>query len=173
MIEIIEADITTQSVDAIINAAGPGLPGGGGVDGDIHRAADASLRRASMKLAPCPPGEARITKAGRLCARHVIHAVGPRWRAPDAEELLMRTYQSAFSLAEAYKCRTIASPFISCGVFGFPIEVGRNIALTAAQSFLGSSRAERIVFTVLPGLCSRASILDGDTHILIGQKAAG
>lgn len=60
MIEIIEADITTQRVDAIINAAGPGLRGGGGVDGAIHRAAGPALRRASMKLAPCPPGEARV-----------------------------------------------------------------------------------------------------------------
>lgn len=151
MIEIIEADITTQRADAIINAAGPGLRGGGGVDGAIHRAAGPALRRASMKLAPCPPGEARITRAGRLSARYVIHAVGPRWRDPGAQELLARCYQSAFSLAEAHECQTIASPFVSCGVFGFPSEIGRRIALIGAEAFLASSRhVKRVTFTVLP-----------------------
>lgn len=151
MIEVIETDITTQTVDAIINAAGPGLRGGGGVDGAIHRAAGPALRRASMKLAPCPPGEARITGAGRLPARYVIHAVGPRWRDPGAEELLACCYRSAFSLAETHECETVASPFVSCGVFGFPAEIGRRIALTSAESFLTSSRyVKRITFTVLP-----------------------
>lgn len=150
MIETIKADITTQAVDAILNAAGPGLRGGGGVDGAVHRVAGPALRRASMKLAPCPPGEARITKGGRLPARFVIHAVGPRWRDANAEDLLARCYGAAFALAEANGCQTLASPFISCGVFGFPIEVGRSIAFAAAEAHLATSiHIERITFVTL------------------------
>ncbi len=147
MIEVIEGDIVEQEVDAIINAAGAGLRGGGGVDGAIHRAAGPALRRASMKLAPCPPGEARITGAGRLRAKHVIHAVGPRWRDPNAEAVLTRCYAAAFQLAESHACQTVASPFISCGVFGFPAEIGRRIALYSGERFLASSQhVRRITF---------------------------
>lgn len=150
MIETIKADITAQEVDAILNAAGPGLRGGGGVDGAIHRVAGPALRRASMRLAPCPPGEARITKGWQLPARFVIHTVGPRWRDPNAEEVLVRCYGAAFALAEANECRTLASPFISCGVFGFPREIGRSIAFAAAEAYLATSiHAERITFVTL------------------------
>ena len=79
MIEIVQGDITTLAVDAIVNAANPALAGGGGVDGAIHRAAGPELVRASMALAPCPPGSAVITPGFRLAARYVIHAVGPVW----------------------------------------------------------------------------------------------
>jgi len=147
MIEVIDGDIVTQVVDAIINAAGPGLRGGGGVDGAIHRAAGPALRRASMKLAPCPPGEARITGAGRLHAKYVIHAVGARWRDPDAEAILARCYAAAFDLADRNACESIASPFISCSIFGFPLEIGRRIALDCAERCLASSaHIRRITF---------------------------
>jgi O-acetyl-ADP-ribose deacetylase (regulator of RNase III) len=134
VIEIVQADITTLDVDAIVNAANSSLLGGGGVDGAIHRAAGAELARAASALAPCATGNAVLTRGFRLRARFVIHAVGPIWRGGDDGEraLLARAYEIAFALARGEgTIRSIAFPAISTGIYGFPKDHAASIALTA------------------------------------------
>ena len=134
-----ELDITRFEVDAIVNAANMHLAGGGGVDGAIHRAAGPELRRElSERYAGCPTGSAVITGAGRLRAHHVIHAVGPRWRDGHHGEpyLLVSAYRSAFALAAEHGCVSVASPSISTGIYGFPIELAAPIAIAEASAAL-------------------------------------
>jgi O-acetyl-ADP-ribose deacetylase (regulator of RNase III) len=132
VIEIIQGDITTLAVDAIVNAANSSLAGGGGVDGAINRAAGPELARASMALAPCATGDAVITPGFRLRARYVIHAVGPVWRGGgnDEEALLRSAYERSFALAIAQgDISSIAFPAISTGVYGFPKARAAEIAI--------------------------------------------
>jgi O-acetyl-ADP-ribose deacetylase len=132
MIEIVQGDITTLDVDAIVNAANSSLAGGGGVDGAIHRAAGPELVRASMALAPCATGDAVITPGFRLRAQYVIHAVGPVWRGGgnDEEALLRSAYERSFALAlEQDDISSIAFPAISTGVYGFPKARAAEIAI--------------------------------------------
>ena len=134
MIEIVQADITTLDVDAIVNAANSSLLGGGGVDGAIHRAAGPALVRASGALAPCATGDAVMTPGFRLRAKYVVHAVGPIWRGGTHDEptLLARAYDQAFTRArEKPDIRSIAFPAISTGVYGFPKDRAAEIALQA------------------------------------------
>lgn len=136
------ADITTLRVDAIVNAANTYLAGGGGVDGAIHDAAGPGLmRELSERYSGCPTGSAVITGGGRLPARYVIHAVGPRWRDGNhAEaELLAQAYRSAFTLAWEHSCTTVAAPSISTGIYGFPIDLAAPIAMGAAAAALEAS----------------------------------
>lgn len=132
-LELVRGDITTQDVDAIVNAANSGLGGGGGVDGAIHRAAGPRLVGASRAQAPCPTGEARITPGFDLLARHVIHAVGPMWGGGGRgePELLAAAYRCSVALAEEHGLRTLASPSISTGVYGYPVDLAARVALTA------------------------------------------
>ena len=146
MIEIIQGDITTLAVDAIVNAANSSLAGGGGVDGAIHRAAGPELVRASMALAPCATGDAVITPGFRLRARYVIHAVGPVWRGGrnDEEALLRSAYERSFALALAQAdIASIAFPAISTGVYGFPKARAAEIAIGVMREH--EARFERIV----------------------------
>lgn len=146
MIQIVQADITTLDVDAIVNAANSSLLGGGGVDGAIHRAAGPELVRASAALAPCQTGSAVITPGFRLRANYVIHAVGPIWHGGDRDEpaLLKGAYQSAFTLARTNpEIRSIAFPAISTGVYAFPKERAAEIAIGTLLENEGSF--ERIV----------------------------
>lgn len=131
MIEIIQGDITTLDVDAVVNAANRALQGGGGVDGAIHRAAGAELLAACREIGGCPTGEARITPGFALPARWVIHAVGPVWRDGRAGEaaLLESAYRNALELAAAHAVESIAFPAISTGIYGFPKDQAAHIAL--------------------------------------------
>jgi O-acetyl-ADP-ribose deacetylase (regulator of RNase III) len=131
-------DITTLPVDAIVNAANADLAPGAGVCGAIHRAAGAELARACTALAPCPPGQARLTPGFRLPARFVIHAVGPIWRGGNhrESELLASAYRSTLHIATEHGLRSIAFPAISTGIYGYPIADATRTAVAAVRSAL-------------------------------------
>ena len=151
MLEVIQADITTLDVDAIVNAANSGLRGGGGVDGAIHRAAGPELLAACRRLGGCPTGHAVLTPGFRLRARFVIHAVGPVWEGGGRgeTELLRRTYQAAFDVVRGEpSVRSIAFPAISTGAYGFPREQAARTALEVMRErAVGLDRVVAVVFS--------------------------
>lgn len=148
LIELIQGDITLQAVDAIVNAANQHLAGGGGVDGAIHRAGGPEImKELKEKYTGCPTGSAVVTGAGRLKAKYVIHAVGPRWRGGGhgEAEALASAYRTSLVLAVQHACRTVAFPSISTGIYGYPLELAAPVALGTVRDFL----AERAVFEVV------------------------
>ena len=148
-LEARQANIVKLEVDAIVNAANTSLLGGGGVDGAIHSAAGPELLEECRTLGGCPTGEARITAAYRLPARHVIHTVGPRWRngMNGEPELLASCYRTSLALAAEHDIRTIAFPAISCGIYGYPPEDAVEIAVRECAEGLSRYDAlQRIIF---------------------------
>lgn len=148
-IEIVQGDITSFAVDAIVNAANTSLLGGGGVDGAIHRAAGPQLLAECKSLGGCPTGEARMTLAYHLPARFVIHTVGPVWHGGDVGEAeqLANCYRNVLALARDQRLRSLAFPSISTGAYGFPLERACRIALREVSSFLATVQTlERVLF---------------------------
>jgi O-acetyl-ADP-ribose deacetylase (regulator of RNase III) len=147
MIEIVQGDITTQDVDAIVNAANKTLLGGGGVDGAIHRAAGPELLAECATLGGCPTGEARITSGYALPAKHVIHTVGPIWRGgTDGEpDLLKACYANCIQLAMDHDLRSMAFPSISTGAYAYPIVWASRIAYTAVSERLADAGSLELV----------------------------
>jgi O-acetyl-ADP-ribose deacetylase (regulator of RNase III) len=148
-LEVIVADITTLSVDAIVNAANTSLLGGGGVDGAIHRAAGADLLAECRTLGGCETGGAKITRGYRLPARHVIHAVGPVWNGGNRGEdaLLASCYRRAIGMCRTHKLTSIAFPAISTGVYRFPADRAAEIAVaTTIEALAGAPSLDRIIF---------------------------
>lgn len=162
-IELLRGDITTDAeADAIVNAANGSLLGGGGVDGAIHRAAGPELLAECRTLGGCATGDAKITGAGRLPVRHVIHAVGPVWRGGGAGEadLLASCYRRSIELAAEAGCSVVAFPAISCGIYGYPVELAAPIAIGTVAEAMGEHReVER----------ARFWLFGDDTYAAFGQ----
>ena len=145
---VLDADITTMAVDAIVNAANSSLLGGGGVDGAIHRAAGPELLAECRRLGGCLPGEAKVTRGYRLPARWIIHTVGPVWTgAPHDDAMLAACYRNSLELARPLPARTIAFPAISTGAYRFPKDRAARIAVTTVATMLaGDDFFERVAF---------------------------
>lgn len=153
---LVTCDITTLSVDAIVNAANSTLLGGGGVDGAIHAAAGPRLLAECATLGGCAPGEAKRTRGYDLPARWVIHTVGPVWKGGDAreEETLRRCYRSCFRIAREEGFETIAFPSISTGAFGYPVALAARAAVAEIRAGLREN----------PGLCVTVACFGPDVR---------
>ena len=150
VIEIVQGDITRIPADAIVNAANSHLSPGGGVDGAIHRAGGpailADLRLRYGEGRHCPTGDAVVTIAGALPARWVIHAVGPVWAGGrrGEPELLASAYRASLAHADALGARTVTFPAISCGIYGYPLPQGAEVALDVVRAHLADGHPTSI-----------------------------
>jgi O-acetyl-ADP-ribose deacetylase len=148
-LEVIVADITTLDVDAIVNAANTSLLGGGGVDGAIHRAAGPELLAECRTLRGCATGDVKITRAYRLPARHVIHAVGPVWHggAQSEDDALASCYRRAIEIGQTHGLGSLAFPAISTGIYRFPTARAARIAVAATAAALPAApKLTHIIF---------------------------
>ncbi len=155
-LELAHGDITSQAVDAIVNAANSELAGGGGVDGAIHRAAGPLLIQQTRERYPrgCPTGDAVATDGGNLKSRYVFHAVGPVWRGGAAGEaaLLASAYRRCLELAVEHACQSIAFPAISTGVYGYPKDLAAEVSLaTVREHLLKQSMPSLVRFVLFDG----------------------
>ncbi|HEX9350860.1 MAG TPA: O-acetyl-ADP-ribose deacetylase [Gaiellaceae bacterium] len=164
-IQLLQGDITTQEVDAIVNAANSSLLGGGGVDGAIHRAGGPAILEECRGLGGCEAGDAKSTTAGELPARYLIHTVGPVWQGGDQgeDELLASCHRRSLEVAAELGCRTVAFPAISTGVYRFPVDRAAEIALrTTRDQLVRLPQIERVTF-----------VLFSDEHLLAFERALG
>ena len=148
-LEVLDADITTLAVDAIVNAANRELAPGGGVCGAIHRAAGPELAAECRQLGPCETGEAKISAGYALPATHVIHAVGPVWGGGESGEdaALANCYRNSLILARKHGLTSLAFPAISTGIYGFPPPRAAAIAAkTVHTQTAADDHFKRIIF---------------------------
>jgi O-acetyl-ADP-ribose deacetylase (regulator of RNase III) len=171
LIELVQGDITAQEVDALVNAANAQLAGGGGVDGAIHRAAGPGVMKETSRRYPegCPTGSAVPSTAGNLTAKSIFHAVGPVWRGGKRDEpaLLKSAYHRCLELAVEHMCASIAFPAISTGVYGYPMDLAAEHALTTVRDFLiehGQPQLVRFVLFDGGGFGAFARVLEGMTE---------
>jgi len=136
-IELVQGDITTQDVDAIVNAANKPLAGGAGVDGAIHRAGGPQIMAECNKIGYCPEGQAVVTSGGNLKARWVIHTVGPIYNqgALGQERILALAYENSLRRAQEKNLRSIAFPSISTGAYRYPLQDAAKIALETVAEY--------------------------------------
>jgi O-acetyl-ADP-ribose deacetylase (regulator of RNase III) len=170
VLDLIQADITTLDVDAIVNAANNSLLGGGGVDGAIHRAAGPQLLEECRTLGGCATGAAKITQGYRLKARHVIHTVGPIYSGqPRDAELLASAVRSSLRLADDYQLKSIAFPAISTGVYGYPMAEAAHVTLGTMIDYLkGQTGLEHVVMCLYD---RRALSVFDETLARLGQDS--
>ena len=141
-LSLIQGDITEQATDAIVNAANPGLLGGGGVDGAIHHAGGPDILEECKQIVArqgrLPTGKAVITSGGNLNAKFVIHTVGPVWHGGNQgePELLADAYRESLKLATENNLKSVSFPSISTGAYGYPLPEAAEAALQAVVSFL-------------------------------------
>jgi O-acetyl-ADP-ribose deacetylase (regulator of RNase III) len=156
-LQVVQADITTLALDAIVNAANVHLTAGAGVCGAIFRGAGPKLAKACAGLAPCPVGEARVTFGFNLPAKFVIHTVGPTWQGGHEGEdgLLASCYWESLNLAAAQGCKSIAFPAISTGIFAFPAERAARIAAAQCRTWIGLHPQPHGIFLVAFDTASR------------------
>jgi O-acetyl-ADP-ribose deacetylase len=169
LIEVRIADITTLTVDAIVNAANRSLLGGGGVDGAIHDAAGPELLAECRTLGGCDTGSAKITRGYKLKAKHVIHAVGPVWSggSKSEDDLLASCYRTALALAAEHRLTSIAYPAISTGIYRFPADRAARVAVgTVASEIAAAPRGlSRVLFCCFS---EKSAIHHRDTFEAIG-----
>lgn len=149
-INVIKDDITEIKADAIVNAANNTLLGGKGVDGAIHKKGGSVILEQCKKIGGCPTGEARITTAGNLKAKYVIHTVGPVYKGKDIDaKFLYNSYYNSLNLSLKYKIKTIGFPSISTGAYSYPIKEAVKIALKAVIEFIDeNSGIDKIIFVL-------------------------
>ena len=173
-IRLMQGDITTLDVDAVVNAANTSLLGGGGVDGAIHRRGGPEILAECMAIRDrqggCETGAAVITTAGLLPARHVIHTVGPIWNGGGAgePELLANCYRSSLALCVAHDLQTVAFPNISTGVYGYPKPQAAAIAVETVRGFDGSGIIADVAFVCFDeeNLAIYEDLIDGSAGTL-------
>jgi O-acetyl-ADP-ribose deacetylase (regulator of RNase III) len=167
VVELVQGDIATQRVDAIVNAANSGLLGGGGVDGAIHHAGGPAIMAETQTRYPggCPTGQAVASTAGELSARYVIHAVGPVYLGGGAgeAELLASAYRCALRVAAELACKSVALPALSTGAYNYPLAEAARIAVAAATGHAFENPLPRLVRFVL---------FDGRAHAAFSDALA-
>lgn len=168
-IELIQGDITELSTDAIVNAANSKLQHGGGVAWAIANKGGPSIQRESDKLGYCPVGNAVITTAGKLKAKYVIHAVGPRMGEGEEDAKLKNATLSALKLADKHKLRSIAFPAISTGIYKFPVDRCADIMLNATMEYCnGQTDLQKVVYCLYDANIFK--IFSDTLNRLVGSK---
>lgn len=170
VLELVSGDITAQTTDAIVNAANSSLMGGGGVDGAIHHAAGPELLKETRTLGGCKTGDAKISGGHRLPARHIIHTVGPIYRADDplVPQLLASAYRRSLEVAIEHGVRSLAFPAISTGIYGYPMRDAAEVALETVIGFVRAAATPADAFSLVRFVLYTQQALDEFAAVLDG-----